>query len=330
MGKMLVFFTIVCSFVLAILPNMLWLLCYLVAKCFGTSVRYAPFGWTAFGLVFLFLFLMGYGYYIGRWRINEDGFTYRNKDIPAAFDKLKIVHISDLHLSTFDKHPEFLFEIVGRVNAQTPDIICFTGDLVTIGVSEAQRYTEVLRGFKARYGIYSVLGNHDFMIYGWRQDENERLEEVERLSSYERDTLGWRLLRNSSERITADDGSYITIIGVDNKSCRKQFFHSTDTGDLDKALEGTEGFRILLSHDPSHWDAEVVPNTDIPLTLSGHTHAAQLKLFGWTPASLFFQRTDGEYSLDGQTLYVNTGIGCTAPLRLGVPVEITTIVLSSN
>lgn len=328
MGRMMLYFCLIFSLLLAVLPHVIWLISQLIARCFGRFVRYAPFGWTALGLVILFLLTMGYGYYIGRWWIHEDGFIYENRDIPAAFNGFRIVHISDLHLSTFDSRPEFLSEIVETINAQNPDIVCFTGDIVTVGVSEAQKHTDILRKLKSRYGVFSVLGNHDFMIYGRRFGENDRAEEVEKLALYQRDTLGWHLLRNDSERIVADDGSYITILGVDNKSCLKQFFHSTDTGDLSKAMEGTDGFRILLTHDPSHWDAEVVTSTDIPLTLSGHTHAAQVRLFGWTPASWFFKRTDGAYHVGSQTLYINTGIGCTAPFRLGVRPEITTIELS--
>ena len=119
----------------------------------------------------------------------------------------------------------------------------------------------------------------------------------------------------------------MTILGVDNKSCTNQGFRSINTGDLAAAMEGTDGFRILLSHDPTHWAAEVVPQTDIPLTLSGHTHAAQIKLFGFTPASWAFEHTHGLYEQNGQTLYINIGLGCTAPFRLGASPEITVITL---
>ena len=95
-------------------------------------------------------------------------------------------------------------------------------------------------------------------------------------------------------------------------------------------MDGTDGFRILLSHDPSHWKAEVVPDTDIPLTLSGHTHNAQIKIFGWTPATFSFKEVAGRYDRDGQTLYINVGLGCTAPFRIGVNPEVTLITLRSS
>ena len=114
---------------------------------------------------------------------------------------------------------------------------------------------------------------------------------------------------------------------VDNANFSNQGFHTIHKGDLNKAMEGTEGFRVLLSHDPSHWSAEVIPNTDIPLTLSGHTHSAQIRIFGWTPAKWSFKEVAGRYDRDGQTLYINVGLGCTAPIRLGVNPEVTVITL---
>ena len=95
-------------------------------------------------------------------------------------------------------------------------------------------------------------------------------------------------------------------------------------------MEGTDGFRVLLSHDPSHWTSEVVPDTDIQLTLSGHTHAAQIRIFGWTPATVSFVETDGRYDREGQTLYINIGLGCTVPFRIGARPEITVITLKAQ
>lgn len=116
---------------------------------------------------------------------------------------------------------------------------------------------------------------------------------------------------------------------MDNANFSNQGFRTIHKGDLNKAMEGTDGFRVLLSHDPSHWSAEVIPNTDIPLTLSGHTHSAQIRLFGWTPAKWSFKETAGRYDRDGQTLYVNVGLGCTVPIRLGVNPEVTVITLKN-
>ena len=136
----------------------------------------------------------------------------------------------------------------------------------------------------------------------------------------------WRLLRNENtvvERV----GERLTLVGVDNTVGEGQGFSTIDRGDLPKAMAGTDGFRILLTHDPSHWHSEVLPDTDIPLTLSGHTHSAQVRLFGWTPASWMFKEAWGRYDEDGQTLIVNAGLGCTLPVRVNCPAEITIVTL---
>jgi predicted MPP superfamily phosphohydrolase len=166
------------------------------------------------------------------------------------------------------------------------------------------------------------------MIYRFNA-ENDREKAVEYLARYQRDVLGWNLLRNEHTVIESEDGSKITFLGVDNANFGNQGFRTIHMGDLKKAMEGTEGFRILLSHDPSHWSAEVVPETDIHLTLSGHTHSAQIKVFGWSPAKWSFKETAGRYDKEGQTLYINVGLGCTAPFRLGVNPEVTVITLKS-
>lgn len=329
--KMMLFFCLFGAVLLAAVPNMAWLLSWCTAKCFGHTVRYAPFGWTALAIVLAFWLLMFYGTFIGRWRVRTTELEYSHPDIPEAFDGFRIVHISDLHLSTFDDNPKKLQHFVDVINVQRPDLICFTGDLVTIGRQEAEPYTETLKGLKATYGVASVLGNHDFLIYERSfHSQAERTEAVEQLAAYEREELGWKLLRNESTTITAPDSSKITILGVDNKNCSNQGFKTIDRGDLAKAMQGTDGFRILLSHDPSHWTAEVVPDTDIPLTLSGHTHAAQIRIFGWTPAKVSFIETDGRYDQEAQTLYINIGLGCTAPIRIGANPEVTVMTLAAR
>jgi len=325
-GMMLVSL-LVLSLIFTAVPNILWFVAWLVAKCFHYSMPYAPFGWTAFGLVAFAWIVMAYGYFFGRFKLDVKKWEYVNKDIPAAFNGYKIVHISDLHLSTFDDSPKQLQRFVDSINAQDPDLICFTGDLVSLGVEEAEPYIEMLKGMKAKDGVVSVLGNHDFLLYRFRRDSTfDREAAVERLDNMQRNVLGWHLLRNESY-VVERNGEKITIVGVDNKNCSNQGFRTIDRGDLPKAMQGTDGFRILLTHDPSHWRGEVVGQTDIPLTLCGHTHAAQVRLFGWTPASWTFRDTDGRYDENGQTLYVNVGLGCTLPIRLGANAEITVITL---
>ncbi len=326
---MMIFASLILAFILAIVPNLVWLLVFVVGRVLGWHTPYAPFGWTAFGLVALCWTLLAYGFYIGRWRLAVTNLDYRNTDVPQMFDGYRIVHISDLHLSTFDDNHEKLGQIVDRINSLNPDLVCFTGDLVTLGPEEAEPYVGELSRISATDGVVSVLGNHDFLLYSrkYRTDDS-KLPAIDSVVNIQRMRFGWNVLRNQSTAIERK-GEKITIIGVDNENCSNQGFHTISRGDLTKAAQGTEGFRILLTHDPSHWEHEVLPKTDIQLTLSGHTHAAQVRIFGWTPAKWAFRQTYGRYDSNGQTLYVNIGLGCTAPVRLGANPEITLITLKS-
>lgn len=315
--------TVVC----VLLPHAVWLVVWLAGKAFRFSVNYAPFGWTAIGLVALAWAVLAYGFFVGRWRVRTTEWTYENAAIPASFDGMKIVHISDFHLSTFEDNPRQLDRFVERINATDPDLICFTGDLVSLRLEELTPHISTLQGLKARYGVCSVLGNHDFFLYSRQYPTgSEKEAAVDSLAELQRSGLGWHLLRNESY-VIARGADTLTVVGVDNTNRGNQGFRTVCRGDLQQALQGTGGFRILLSHDPSHWSAEVIPDTDIQLTLSGHTHSAQIRLFGWTPASWVFRETGGRYDHGNQTLYVNIGLGCTAPVRIGANPEITVITL---
>ena len=296
---------------------------------------FAPFAYTGLALVLLFCGTMLYGYWFGRKQLRVTETNYYSQQVSSAFNGYKIVHISDLHLSSFADSPDFLQRIIDSINAQQPDLICFTGDFVGFGVEEAIPFTQTLRQLHAKDGIMSVLGNHDFALYHHGMTEAEKEEKVNQLTAYQRDTLGWQLLRNQSYVIQRDS-AYLQIIGVDNTSCQGQGFQTINKGDLVKAMRllGDEakgnGLQILLTHDPSHWRGEVIPKTDIPLTLSGHTHAGQVRLFGYPLSSLMFTESEGWYHMDNQSLHINTGLGCTLPVRIGVPAEITVITLQAE
>lgn len=312
------------TIVLVLVPHVIWLLFWIACRCVGYSLPYASCGWTALVLVLLAWSVLMYGFYIGRWRLQTTEMEYENAAILDSLDGFRIVHISDFHLSTFEDNPHQLERFVDAINAQNPDLICFTGDLVSLSLDELTPHIETLRRLHAPHGVCSVLGNHDFFLYSRQYVTDKQKEDaVAELSRIQREELGWHLLRNESYKVA--DG--LTILGVDNSNCTNQGFHTIHRGELQKAMAGTDGFRILLTHDPSHWTGEVLPQTDIPLTLCGHTHAAQIRIFGWTPASWTFIETAGRYDHDGQTLYINIGLGCTAPVRIGANPEITVITL---
>lgn len=327
--KFIVLVPIVLALLLIFSVHFVWVLTLVIGKIFHFSVSYSPCKWTSIVLVLFAWILMAYGYFLGKFRLDVNRVDYVNSSLPQSFDGYRIVHVSDIHLSTFDNHHDVLRRFVDSVNAQNPDLICFTGDLVTIGVEEAQPFSEILKTLHAKDGVMAVLGNHDFLIYRRDFPNNSlRMAAVEDLSVFEREILGWTLLRNEHYSIVRGDDR-LDVLGVDNHSCKGQGFHTVSFGDLKKATVGSSGFRVLLSHDPSQWSAEVVPETDIPLTLCGHTHDAQLRFFGWSPASWMFREHAGWYhSGTGdkrQSLYVNVGLGCTLPLRIGANAEITVI-----
>ena len=327
-------FLIFCIVVLFLCPTLVWLLCWIVARLCHHSMPFAPFAYSGLALVLLFMSTMLYGYWFGRFQLRVQPTTYTSPQVPAAFNGYKIVHISDLHLSSFADNPAFLQRVIDTINAQQPDLICFTGDFVGFGVEEAIPFTQTLCQLHAKDGITSVLGNHDFALYHHGLTDEQKEQKVEQLTAYQRDTLGWQLLRNQSHFIQRDS-AYLQIIGVDNTSCKGQGFQTISRGNLMKAIRQLgdeakgENMQILLSHDPSHWRGEVIPKTDIPLTLSGHTHAGQVRLFGYPLSSLMFTESEGWYHMDNQSLHINTGLGCTLPVRIGVPPEITVITLQN-
>ena len=263
-----------------------------------------------------------YGSLIERntFRVKEIELTYEN--LPEGFKGYRIVHISDIHARSFSKREKSLQRAVDKINALDPDMIAFTGDLITMTPDELDPISAVLSSMKARDGVFSVLGNHDYCMYS-DMSQTEKQKCLEDLIIKERE-MGWDLILNE-HRIIRKGKDSIAVIGVENTSPSRHF---PSRGDLNKASEGTEGmFRLLLSHDPMHWEAEII-GKDYPLTLSGHTHAMQVSILGWSPSSLIFKQHKGLYTEGIQNIYVNKGLGETIfPARIGAIPEITLITL---
>ena len=263
-----------------------------------------------------------YGSLIERntFRVKKIELAYEN--LPEGFRDYRIVHISDIHARSFSKREKSLQRAVDKINALDPDMIAFTGDLITMTPDELDPISAVLSSMKARDGVFSVLGNHDYCMYS-DMSQTEKQKCLEDLIIKERE-MGWDLILNE-HRIIRKGKDSIAVIGVENTSPSRHF---PSRGDLNKASEGTEGmFRLLLSHDPMHWEAGII-GKDYPLTLSGHTHAMQVSLFGWSPSSLIFKQHKGLYTEGNQSIYVNKGLGETIfPARIGAIPEITLITL---
>lgn len=275
------------------------------------------------GLTF---FVIAYGTFFGWKRYVVNNVEIASKRLPAEFDNLRIVHISDLHASTWSSSHRALRNIVNKINELNPDVVMFTGDLVTHKASEMKGLTEIVAGIKAKYGVYSVLGNHDYSpYYPWKNvmDKKRNFEELLKLQK----DMGWKLLNNEHDFIRKGQDS-IAVIGVENWG-EPPF---SKYGNLPRALENvsTDTYKILLSHNPSHWRAEVLDN-NIDLTLSGHTHAMQLKIAGLSTSKLKYKEWSGLYREKDNYLYVNEGLGCTLiPFRFGAWPEITLITLKKK
>lgn len=242
--------------------------------------------------------------------------------LPESFDGYRIVHISDIHARSFIGREKHMAAAVQMINGLNADMIAFSGDLISMEPSELDSLSQTLSKMKAHDGVYSVLGNHDYCQYT-RVDSQTRAAYLDDLISRQK-AMGWDLLMNEN-RIISKGHDSIAVIGVENTSPSRHF---PSRGDLAKASQGTEGmFRILISHDPMHWEHEII-GKDYPVTLSGHTHAMQMTFFGWSPSRLIFKQDKGLYSIDRQHLYVNIGLGETIfPARIFARPEITLITL---
>lgn len=275
------------------------------------------------------LFSMGYlifGATEGKQHFEIKEVEVVSKDIPEAFDGYRIVHISDIHAGSWGDNTKPMQRAVEIINNLQPDLIVFTGDLVNNLSSELDAFIPVFSNLKAKQGVYSVLGNHDYSTYiQWEHPQQQEVE-LDSLKAKQA-RMGWQLLNNRHVKLYIKKDS-IALIGVEN-SGRPPF---PDHAHLDEASEGTEGmFRILLSHDPSQWKREVLPNTDIQLMLSGHTHDMQTRIFGLSPAAWVYPEHSGFYQENGQMLYVNVGLGhLLYPMRLGAWPEITLITLKTK
>ncbi len=275
--------------------------------------------------IFVFVSML-YGATYGRLHYTVNKEVIVTDRMPATFNNYRIVQLSDLHLGNFKNKTGFISDIVKQVNELNPDLIVFTGDLVNNRGNELDAYMNILSQLHAKDGVFSVLGNHDYGDYVRWKSPNDKRENLNQLIK-KQNSMGWKMLNNASQYIQRG-GDSIAIIGVENWG-EPPF---PQYGDLQKAYPTLtdETFKILLTHNPVHWDAEIIPSTNIDLSLSGHTHAMQIKLgfgrFCISPSSWKYKRWSGLYNNEKQYLYVNDGIGYVfLPMRIGATPEITVI-----
>lgn len=283
-----------------------------------------PLGYySALALAVFVMTLSFYGLFFG-WKV----ITVKKIDLyfdglPLEFDGYKIAHITDFHIGTYLKSADSVGRIVDTINALHADIVAFTGDLVNLSPSEVRLFLPVLSGIRAEDGVLSILGNHDYCGYVKYSSPNGRANAQADLERLER-RAGWNLLKN--ENVIVERGhDRIAFVGVENDG-RPPF---PARADLRKAMSGLpEGiFTVLLSHDPTHWRRNVLPETDIPLMLSGHTHGMQFQIGGFSPSKFVYPEWGGLYSEGDRMLYVSTGVGSNLTFRFGVWPEIVLITL---
>jgi len=252
----------------------------------------------------------------------------RFPDLPSSFDGLKIIQISDIHSGSFYNKTAVKGGI-DMVLEEKPDVVFFTGDLVNDETKEVKDYIEIFEKVKAPLGVYSTTGNHDYGKYRiWPSTKAEKQNFKDLIEAHR--LLGWDLLMNE-HRFLDVDGDRIAVIGIENWGTGR----FPKYGKMNQAYPGTEDtpLKILLSHDPSHWDAQVRPEfPDIDLMLAGHTHGFQFGIeagdFKWSPSQWMYKQWAGLYQEGKQYLYVNRGYGYIGyPGRIGILPEITVIEL---
>jgi predicted MPP superfamily phosphohydrolase len=258
----------------------------------------------------------------------------KSPNLPDAFNGFKIVQISDIHTGSFIS-PSPLRDAIKMINEQNPDVVFFTGDLVNELASEALPFIDEFKQISAKQGIYSILGNHDYGDYFYQKEDRVGRANNKAQMIDIHHQMGWDLLLNEN-RVIEKNGQKIAVIGVENWGHNARF---QKYGDLTIAKQKAEesDFKILLSHDPSHWSAQVrKEHRDIDLTLSGHTHGFQMGIeipgyIKWSPSQYLYDEWAGLYQKNGQWIYVNRGLGFLGyPGRLGILPEITVIELEKS
>lgn len=328
------------SFLTIYIPKLLYLICsvtgklisYLYRRIRGFNSRikknYGPIVGVVLGVVAFIL--LWWGVLFTRNHIEVNRVDIVSSKIPEAFNGYRIVQFSDLHVGTWGNDKSFVRKLVSEINALHPDLIIFSGDIVNRRTDELYPFLEELSKLKAKDGIYSVLGNHDYGDYIDWKDEKDHKANNDLLAEWEK-RMGWKLLNNDHVFLRNGNES-IVLIGVENwgEPPFPEYGRLSDAypaSSKSKDNLNDNKFKVLVSHNPEHWNREVIKKTNIDLTLSGHTHAMQMMLsaggWKWSPSGFRYPRWGGLYeekSKDGNImyLYVNIGSGEVGmPSRIG-------------
>lgn len=307
-------------------PGTVFTLCSVAGLCLCRLCRCRRNYGDAVGIVLVLLiwYVLFYGSFVGFGKLTVRHIEYRSRALPARFDGYRIVQFSDAHVGTYGaSRAHLLRRAVESINSQRADMIVFTGDLQNMQPGEITPHETVLASLRADDGVYSILGNHDYALY-ISADEAVKDANCRRMVETQR-RMGWTLLLNDHATIRRGADS-IVIAGMENDGDGRHFPRK---GDIGKTLRGVSdsAFVVMLEHDPNSWRRSILPQSSADLTLSGHTHAMQFELFGWSPASLIYREWGGMFYEGERAINVSTGLGGFIPFRFGVPGEIVVITL---
>jgi hypothetical protein len=322
------------------IPKLVYVLCSILGlgccRLFHSKRNYGNLiGALTVPMIWYILF---YGSFVGFQQLEVNRHTYTSPDLPAAFDGYKIVMFSDAHVGTLTGSRQWMLQrAVDSINALHPDMIVFTGDLQNIHPKELYKQMDILSQLKAKDGVFSVLGNHDYAQYV-SCSEAEKVANCKETISLERQ-MGWTVLLNDHRTIQRDKAQII-IAGMENDGDGKHF---PQKGNIHKAIPaslpnigGAKGdlnnrpFVLLLEHDPSSWRRKIIPDGRAQLTLSGHTHAMQFKLGSWSPIAMMGKEWNGWYTEGAQSMFITAGLGGLIPFRFGASGEIVVLTMKSQ
>lgn len=311
---------------------------YLAYRCI---IATSWWRWCAI-LPLLLLYIIIYGFTWGFCQLNVKEVVYEDESVPESFDGYKIAQISDIHCggSFWGPYRHLLGESVDKINELNPDAICFVGDLQNFLPKEAKEFKAEFSRLKAKDGVFTIMGNHDYASYS-KLGPMEQRNEIRKTREMQR-SFGWDMLQDEHRfiyrtRATSDTTTVrdsICIIGEENWGLPP----FPQRGDINKAIAGLDSlprkasdpspfFTLMLSHDPNAWRHHILPVFRPNVTLSGHTHGTQFAFFGWTPAKNIYQEWGGFYYDHNSLLSVSVGLGGNLPFRFGMPREIVLITL---
>lgn len=269
------------------------------------------------------IYIIMYGFIVGFGKLEVRHLDLYFDDLPQAFDGYHIVHFSDAHVGSFEYEKKGILQRdIDSINAQHADLVVFTGDIQNMHPKELYPVMPLLARLKAKDGVYSVLGNHDYGLY--LDATTEMMEKTILQTVALEQQAGWHVLRNKHHVIRHDADS-IVLAGEENGVTKPLKYW----GNVATALDGVSAgaFVIMLQHDPVIWQKQIVPDGRVQLTLSGHTHAGQVALFGFRPTQLTSPNDYGLYMKGRQQLYVTSGLGGVVAMRFGASAEIAVITL---